>query len=277
MTDSTSYLPPEVLAAYDIGIIPLQVSVGAEQYTEGVDLSPSELAVAMRKGAKVSTSLPSPTSVDHAIRLAAGDGHDVCVVHISSVLSGTYGATQTRVQSLEAELGVDVAVVDSREVAMGLGFVALAGATAASAGASLADVVAAAEAAIETTSVLFLVETLEHLRRGGRLTASQTLFGTALSIKPILEVVDGAVVAKEKVRTTAKALARLDDLVVAAAEGRPVRLAVHHLDAADAAASLLERLTARLDVVGEPIVSEVGAVVGAHAGPGLLGAVISQA
>lgn len=277
VTDSTSYLPSVALDALPISVVPLQVSVDGAAGAEGLDVSPSDVAVALRSKRAVSTSLPTPISVVDAITEAAADGHDVCVVHLSSALSGTYAATQVHASRIASELGVQVSVIDSRQVAMGLGFVVLAAARAAAEGSSIEEVAAAAEIAIGGVSVYFLVDTLEYLRRGGRLSASQALVGSALAIKPILEVRDGEVVAKEKVRTASKALSRLEKLAIETAAGAPVRLAVHHLAAPTEAQDLADKLAGQLELIARPIVSEVGAVVGAHAGPGLLGVVVSLA
>lgn len=277
VTDSTSYLPDELLTKHDIGIMRLQVTVGDRIGLEGTEVSPTDVAEAMRHKQAVSTSLPSPASVDKAIRDAAAGGNDVCVVHISSVLSGTYAATRARIPALQDELGVAIEVVDSEQVAMGLGFAVLSASAAAEAGKSLKEVARAAVDCAASTQCFFLVDTLEHLRRGGRLKASQALLGTALSIKPILEVRSGAVVVKEKVRTAARALDRLEQLAVTAAGIVPVRVAIHHLAAEDAASILMNRVKTSLKLSEPPMLCEVGAVVGAHVGPGLLGVVIAPA
>ena len=277
VTDSTSYLPEERIAKHDIGVMRLQVTVGDRIGLEGTEVSPEDVANALRARQSVSTALPAPAAVDEAIRDAAAGDHDVCVVHLSSVLSGTYAATRARAGALEAELGVSIEVVDSRQVAMGLGFAVLSAVMAAEEGKPVTEVAAAAIKTASTTESFFLVDTLEHLRRGGRLNASQALLGTALAIKPILEVRDGAVVVKEKVRTTARALDRLGQLAEQVAGVRPVRIAIHHLAAGDAAMILKERISAAVKLAEPPIVCEVGAVVGAHVGPGLLGVVVSPA
>jgi DegV family protein with EDD domain len=157
---------------------------------------------------------------------------------------------------------------------MGLGFPVLAAAEAARSGGSLQEVYSAAVETAERTTTLFCVDTLEYLRRGGRIGAAQALLGTALSVKPILHVQDGRIVPLEKVRTASKGLARLEALATKAAGDSPVDIAVHHLAAAQRAETLADRLRSRLTRLGELYLSEVGAVVGAHVGPGLLGVVV---
>jgi DegV family protein with EDD domain len=170
-----------------------------------------------------------------------------------------------------------VAVVDSGSAGMAVGFVALAAANAASAGGDLVAVRSAAELAAKQMSTLFYVDTLEFLRRGGRIGAASALLGTALAVKPILHVVGGEVVLREKVRTSARALARLGDLVLEEAGDSDVDIAVQHLDAADRAQALYDLLLTRLGSrVRRSFVSEVGAVVAAHTGPGVIGVCIRR-
>jgi DegV family protein with EDD domain len=169
-----------------------------------------------------------------------------------------------------------VHVIDSRSTAMGLGFSVLAAAEAAAADAAVDDVVSAAQAAIDRTHVLFYVDSLDALRRGGRIGQVAALVGGALLVKPLLQVTGGRIGLLEKVRTTSKALARLEDLVADAAGEGAVDLAVHHLAAPDRAGAVAERLRARLPGVQTLHVSEVGAAVGAHVGVGLLGVVIHR-
>jgi DegV family protein with EDD domain len=159
---------------------------------------------------------------------------------------------------------------------MGLGFAVIAAAEAASSGAAADEVVAAASSTAAATTTLFYVDTLEHLRRGGRIGAAAALFGTALAVKPLLHVVDGHIAPLEKVRTASKALARLEDIAAGIAGDAPVDIAVHHLAAADKATALADRLRGRVPGLSSMHVSEVGAVVGAHVGPGLLGVVVSR-
>jgi DegV family protein with EDD domain len=167
-----------------------------------------------------------------------------------------------------------VKVVDSRSTAMGLGFAVLAAADEARGGGDLDSVRLAAEASATRTTTLFYVDTLEHLRRGGRIGAAAALIGTALAVKPILEMADGVVVVKEKVRTASRALARLEALAVEAAGDGPVDIAIHHLDAPERAEDLRAHLAADLAGRGRLVVSEVGAAVGAHVGPGIVGVVV---
>ena len=270
VTDSTAYLPEGL--AREVRVVPLHVVLGSRTGTEGTEVSPNDVAAALsERRLKVSTSRPTPGEFAEAYR-ATGSSCLVSV-HLSAELSGTYDAAVLAAAEVAAD-GIEVRVVDSRTIAMGLGFVVLAAAQAARDGAD-AEAVAAAAAAVDT-DVLFYVDTLEHLRRGGRIGAAAALFGTALAVKPLLHVTGGQIAPLEKVRTASKARARLEELAVQRAGDGPVDLAVHHLAAPDKAAALAARLAERLPSSAALHVSEVGAVVGAHVGPGLLGVVVSR-
>src|SRR5699024_3460946 len=190
-------------------------------------------------------------------------------------LSGALSATVDAARLAAQDAPVPVHVVDSRSLAMGLGFAVLAAIDARDRGLSVDEVVDAATSRASAADVFFYVDTLEHLRRGGRIGAASALVGTALAIKPLLTLHDGSVGVQEKVRTKSRAIARLGDLVVERAAGRPVDVAVHHLDNVKRARTLADDLTDRLPSAGEIAVTEVGAVIGAHAGPGLVGVVLS--
>ena len=270
VTDSTAYLPEGL--ADDVRVVPLHVVLGGRTGAEGVDVSPQDVADALReRRVKVSTSRPTPAEFAAAYR--ASGASCLVSVHLSAELSGTYDAAVLAAADVAAD-GITVHVVDSRTIAMGLGFAVLAAAQAARDGADAAGVVVAAQAS--DTDELFYVDTLEHLRRGGRIGAAAALLGAALAVKPLLHVTAGRIAPLEKVRTASKALARMEDLAVLRAGDEPVDLAVHHLAAGEKAAALATRLSARLPRLGALHVSEVGAVVGAHVGPGLLGVVIRR-
>ena len=273
VTDSTAYLPDGLADRLGITVVPLRVVLGGVSGAEGSEVTPADVASALARWVPVSTSRPSPADFVAAYRAALGSGASAIVsLHLSSELSGTWDSARLAA----AECGGEevIRVVDSRTTAMGLGFAVLAAAEAVRDGAGLAEAYAAAMRSVERTTTLFYVDTLEHLRRGGRIGAAQALLGTALSVKPILHVADGRIVPLEKVRTASKGVARLEALAAQAAGDDPVDVAVHHLAAPDRAATLTDRLRARLAKLREVYTSEVGAVVGAHAGPGMLGVVV---
>ncbi|GAB1645630.1 DegV family protein [Krasilnikovia sp. MM14-A1259] len=275
VTDSTAYLPAELSGRYDLTVVPLTVVVNGHEGREGLEIAPDDVARALAaRRVAVSTSRPAPERFLATYRELLESGADgVVSVHLSGKLSGTYDAACLAA----AELGPQVEVVDSGTTGMGLGFAALAAATEAGHGRSLAEVRQAADVHAAHVSTLFYVDTLEFLRRGGRIGAASALLGTALSVKPILHVVDGTIVVRDKVRTAGRALARLVDLAVEASGTGDVDIAVHHLGAQDRAAALADAVSVRLgDRMQDCYVTEIGAVVAAHVGPGVAGVVVHR-
>jgi DegV family protein with EDD domain len=192
-------------------------------------------------------------------------------IHLSGELSGTWDAARLAASQVGEHL---VTVLDSRSAAMGSGFAVLAAARAAAAGATAEEVAATARDTAAVTRVFFVVDTLDHLRRGGRIGSAAALLGTALAVKPVLHVTDGHVVALEKVRTSSRALNRIVQRAADVAGGAPVDVAVHHLAAPERAQRLADQLTTRLPAIRELHVSELGAAIGAHVGPGAVGVVV---
>jgi DegV family protein with EDD domain len=257
---------------FGVRVVPLRVTIGNRTGTDGVDISPADVTAALRQRIPVTTSRPSPAEFGAVYKeaLAAG-ANNVVSVHLSAALSGTWESAVLAAQDFDYGA---VRVVDSRSTAMALGFAVIAAAKAARDGASAAEVQDAAVSTVDSTRTYFYVDTLEHLRRGGRIGTAAALLATSLSVKPILHVLDGQIVPLEKVRTSAKAIARLIQLTATAAGGRPVDVAVHHLDAPERAAEVAERLRVEIPGLRDLHTSEVGAVIGAHIGPGVLGTVV---
>ncbi|GAA5151206.1 MULTISPECIES: DegV family protein [Amycolatopsis] len=274
ITDSTAHLPEGFAERFAIRVVPLHVLVDGESALDGVDVGPAALAEALGQRRIVTTSRPTPGEFAAAFRAALDEGADAVVsLHLSSEISGTWESAVLAAQ----EVGPDVVrVVDSRGTAMGLGFAALHAAQAAAKGASPEEVEKAAVAAVRASKTLFAVETLEYLRRGGRIGAAAALLGTALAVKPVLHIDDGRIKPLEKVRTMHRAVGRLVDLAAETAAGEPVEVAVHHLASAERAAELANLLEERLTVPEGCLVSELGAVIGAHTGPGVIGVVVQR-
>ncbi|MFI7239191.1 DegV family protein [Streptomyces cyaneofuscatus] len=272
VTDSTAYLPRRTMERHGITAVPLTVVLGDQALEEGTEISARSLALALQKRHSVTTSRPSPEVFAETYRAAADGGADAVVsLHLSAEFSGTYDAALLAAK----DAPIPVRVVDTGMVAMALGFCALAAAESAEAGGSPDEVVAAAEKRAAATSAYFYVDTLDYLRRGGRIGTAQALLGSALAVKPILQLDGGRIEMLEKVRTASKAIARLEEIVAERAGQAAVDIAVHHLAAPERAERLAERLRERVPGLVDLHVSEVGAVIGAHTGPGLLGAVIS--
>ena len=274
VTDSTAYLPADVVEKFGIEVVPLYVVLAGRSGREGREIGPREVAQALAvRGQHVSTSRPSPGDFVAAYRRCLEAGAERLVsVHLSGELSGTWDAARVAAQQVGEHI---VTVVDSRSTGMGTGFPVLAAARAAAAGADADAVAAVARSVAEATRTLFVVDTLEHLRRGGRIGAAAAVLGSALAVKPVLQVVGGRVVPREKVRTSARAINRLVQLAVETAGEQDVWVAVHHLAAAERAERLADELRGRLPNMRELYVSEIGAAIGAHVGPGAVGIVVA--
>jgi fatty acid kinase fatty acid binding subunit len=274
VTDSTAYLPAEVVDRYRLTVVPLQVVIGGRSLAEGVEVSSDEVAAALRDWRPVTTSRPAPQTFAEAYRRLGVP--EVVSVHLSADLSGTVDAARLAARQV-AEDGVRVVVVDSRSLAMGLGFTARAAAQAAIDGATAEEAAQVARRYAVDVAIWLYVDTLEYLRRGGRVGAAAAMVGSALSVKPLLSLSDGRLEPVERVRTSSRALARLEELAVRGADGRPVDVAVQHLAAAARAEEMAERFRRRMPQLRSLYVGEVGAVVGAHVGPGMLGVVVAPA
>jgi DegV family protein with EDD domain len=274
VTDSTAYLSAPETARWCIDVVPLQVVFGGTVLDDGLPVDAGALAAALRDRSPVTTSRPAPQRFADVYDAAAARGATGAVsIHLSGEMSGT--ADSARIAARDAPIPVEV--IDSRSIAMGLGFPVLAAAQAAHRGASLGEVASEARRCAEAARTFFYVDTLEHLRRGGRIGAAANLVGSALAIKPLLHLGDGVITLLERVRTAGRAISRLEDLAVDAAADGPVNVAVQHLMAASRAGALAAGLESRLPTLVRMMVVEVGAVLCAHAGPGLLGVTISPA
>jgi DegV family protein with EDD domain len=272
VTDSTAYLPQRTMERHGITAVPLTVVLGDQAFEEGTEITTRSLAQALQKRRSVTTSRPSPQQFAETYReVAASGATGIVSLHLSAELSGTYDAAVVAAR----EAPVPVRVVDTGMVAMALGFCALAAAETAEAGGTVDEAVTTAEKRAAGTSAYFYVDTLEYLRRGGRIGTAQALLGSALAVKPLLQLENGRIDLLEKVRTASRAIARLEELVADRAGSAPVDIAVHHLSAPDRASALAERLRTRVQGLADLHVSEIGAVIGAHTGPGLLGVVVS--
>ncbi len=275
VTDSTASLPSDVAAKRGIVVVPLQVVIGARVYdevmAEGDDgATPAMVAEALKAFRPVSTSRPTPSALLEVYENAAAAGaNEIVSVHLSGEMSGTFESAQLAAR----DAPVPVLTVDSRQVGVATGYAALSAADVLDDGGSAEEAAEAARRRAAAATSLFYVDTLEYLRRGGRIGAAAAIFGGALSVKPLLSIQDGKVANLEKVRTSARALSRLEDLIVEAAGDQQVDLCVSHLAsperAEQLAARLAERLAAGLD--GREVwCGELGAVLGAHVGPGMV-------
>ncbi|MDZ5662458.1 DegV family protein [Nocardioides sp. S-58] len=276
VTDSTASLPADLAADRGIRVVPLQVVIGARVLDEGPDgATPEVVASALREFVPVSTSRPAPALFVQLYReLAAAGVEQVVSVHLSREMSGTFESAQLAA----GEVDLPVHVVDTGQVGIATGFAALTALDVLEAGGSAQEAAEAARSRGRAATSLFYVDTLEYLRRGGRIGAAAAIVGSALSVKPLLEIVDGKVAPRERVRTASRALARLGELAVEAAGDQAVDVCVAHLSNADRAEELTAILSERLadGLEGREVMcGELGAVLGAHVGPGMVAVCVS--
>lgn len=280
VTDSTACFPSGYVEALglklsrdsdghaDIVVVPLDVIRDGKAYSEGVDFGVDEVTDALNRRVRLTTSRPSPSRFAAAYAALAEAGCDRIVsVHLSAQLSGTYEAASLAARNTS----VPVAVVDSRTIGMGLGFACV------SAARGQMDLDAATSHVrdlCKRSATVFYVDSLEYLKRGGRIGGAAALLGSALRIKPILQVDDGRVEPLEKARTTTRALARLVSIAEERAASRDsVRIAVAHVAAGERASSVMDELDLRLGGRGIPneiVAAPMSAVIAAHIGPGAL-------
>lgn len=268
-TDSTAYIPGEISEGFDIPVIPLWLIWGDERFRDGVDIDPPTFYDRLQTSRTFpTTSQPSAGEFEEFYQRIGAGKAAVVGVFISSKLSGTVPnalAAQARFPELP------IRVVDSLSTSMGLGFAVLAAARTAAAGKSLDEVVAAAEQVKERAQVLFAVDTLEFLHRGGRIGGAKRLLGSALSIKPLLHLEDGSIEALSQVRTRRKALAHLLDVAEQLLDGRPMaEAAILQVNCPDEGAAIAEQAKTRFGL-STVAVACVSPVIGAHVGPGTIG------
>lgn len=269
VTDSTAYLPKELVERHGIHVVPNVVNWGTKTYRDGVDISSGEFFERLRTDPVMPTTAVTSIGDFRDVYARAAEGADAVLgVHLSAKLSGTFSAAQQAVAMLPNHR---IEVLDSNATAMALGFVLLAAVRAAEAGQDLQGAIAAARAAIPNVGLVFTVETLEFLRRGGRIGGAQAFLGGLLDMKPILELRDGRVEPVERVRSKRKATERVLDLIAEKIGSRkPVRLATIHAAAAQEARTVLENARQRLGAE-EAIFAEASPTVATHTGPGTVG------
>jgi DegV family protein with EDD domain len=269
VTDSTAYIPQELLQRHGIRVAPLYVNWDGRTYRDGVDITLAEFYSRLKTSKSMpTTSQTTPDDFKKIFSPILAEGNAILGVFISKFLSGTLDSAQ---QAKQAVPGAPIELVDSLSSAMELGFVALAAARAAQAGAALAEAAETARRAIDCTGVIFVVDTLEFLHRGGRIGGAKRFLGTALNLKPLLTVADGKVEALESVRTKGKAVDRMLDLIEARiGKKRPLRLSPLHAAAPEEGQALMKMAKTRFQP-DECILSEVSPAIGTHVGPGTIG------
>lgn len=266
VTDSTADLPNDLAVARSISVVPLTLHFEGRTFLDGVDITPAEFYRRLPTATvHPTTSQPSPGRFAETYTRLLADHDEVVSIHISEKLSGTYASAR---QAAEMTDHKRVRVIDSHVVSMSLGLVTLAASVLAAQGLDGASVQSRIEEMRDGVETYFSVATLEFLRRGGRIGRAGALMGSVLQVKPVLCIRDGQVTPLERVRTFERALHRIVELTRAVDRGDGVCIIVGHADAqADA-----ERVARELDTVAETLlIQPLGPVVGAHAGPGVVG------
>ncbi len=269
ITDSTAYIPADLVAKYKLQVVPQIVIWDGQEMRDGVDIMPAEFYARLKTSKTMpTTSQATIASFQTLFEPLVARGVPILAILLSPHLSGTI---QSAEQAKKDFPGARIEIVNSESVAMALGYQVLAAARAAEAGASFDEVLAVAQRVKAQTGVVFLVDTLEFLHRGGRIGGAARLMGSALNLKPLLEVRDGRVDALEKVRTRAKARERLLEVVEQRVKGKKnLRLAALHASAEEDAQSLLAEAGERMHPI-ERHLTAVSPAVGTHAGPGTVG------
>lgn len=273
VTDSSINLPMAERRKHNLTVVPLKAIFGTRVYRDEIDLTPEEF-YKMLPDAKEhpTTSTPSTGEFAEIYRPLLQAGKEIVSLHVASKLSATYSVAVATKQELEAEFKkpLPLTIVDTPWLSMALGFLCIAAAQAANAGKSREQIVAVVNALIPKLNLIFVLDTLEYLKRGGRIGGARAMLGTLLNVKPILEIKDGQVEPLEQPRSRAKALARLIEILEERAGSRPLHAAVLHARNPNEAAAVEKQIRARFDC-REFYIGEIGPVIGVHAGPGALG------
>jgi len=268
VTDSAACVPTELVKEYGIEVVPFRLLWGGKQFLDGVDLTPTEFYRLLREARTLpTTSHPPPEEFVKVYARLSQAFQGILSIHIPKEMSGTYSAA---VRASQAMAPFPVQVIDSRTAVMAQGFIVLEAARAAAQGASLEEVTNLAKAMIPRVHLLAMVETLEYLRRSGRVNDVQALVGSILQVKPIFYLEDGQARLFAKVRTSGRAIEHLLKAMTERIGPGAVHLAVFHADALDRALQIRDHLAAHLKCA-ELCVTEFTPVMGAHTGPGVLG------
>jgi len=271
ITDSSAYLPDDLVQQFGIHVIPLTVIFGEETLLDVVEIDITEFHRRLSEGPiHPSTTQPNPEDFTALFEKLAKDYDGIVAVLISSELSGTVNSALVAKEDFDR---IPVRVIDSRSTSMGLGLAVLAAAEAASVGKSLDEVESAAREVCSNVKVLFVVDTLEYLHKGGRIGGASRFLGTALGLKPLLHINDGRVDGLEKVRTKRKAVDRMLDLATEYANGQSVHVAVIHAAALEEAETLKSAVMERFDCI-DLLITDLSPAIATHAGPGTLGIAI---
>lgn len=271
VTDSAASLSKDIQEQEGIAVIPIYIQIGSQSLREGVDISPEEFYQELQHAEEVpTTSGPPPGEFAALYRRIAASAKQILSVHITGDASGTCHSARLGAQAVpEAQ----VTVYDSRSVSMGTGFLAIEAARAAREGLSLEEILTRLDAIRGRIRAFAAIPTLKYLRKSGRVTQGQAILASLLSIKPVIEIVNGQVRVVDKVRSYTRALERLLELAAEAVGRLPVHVAVMHANCLEEAQRFAELVRRRLSVK-QLLIGEVGAALAVHGGPGMIGIVL---
>lgn len=272
IADSTCYLPKEYIDKYNVSIVSLNVLLNGNSYRE-TDLSNDWFYNEMAKSPTIPTSSqPSIEELYSTVESLVKDGHDVVGVFLSSDMSGTFSTSNlVKNMILENYPNAKIVMIDSRSNCMQAGFAVLEAAKASNENKSLDEVVSIAKNVIENSKFIFVRETLDYLKKGGRIGGAAALFGSLLQIKPILTVEDGKTTVFTKVRTKKKAIDKIVNTVLEQNSKSPIKgIIVHHINCESEGQELADRLKNSLGLDNVKIQS-IGPIIGLHVGPGSIG------
>ncbi len=272
VTDSTAYIPKELSKNYAIYQVPLHIIWGENTFFDNVDIFPSDFYQRLEQSDVMpTTSQPSPAAFKEIYETLVDQGYDILSVHISSCLSGTVDSAQ---QAKAMIPNAHIEIIDSKFTSMAMGFPILKAARAASLGATLGECKIIVEQALSKVGVKFVVNTLEYLKRGGRIGGAAAFVGNAFNIKPILDLKNGRIEPVDKVRTFSKSLDRMVAMTLEEINGHsPISFAIVHSNAANSAQELLDKVRSQMNLndINDAIIVDLTPVIGTHTGPGALG------
>lgn len=272
VTDSGSDLALEIQERLGIHVVPLTVQFGSEIFKDGEEISAEQFFARLKTEVEMpSTCQPSPADFVAMYEKIAQPGDTIISIHLSSKMSGTYQSAVLASTMLDS--GIKVKLIDSKSASMGLGLAAVTAAEGVQAGKDIDEILTDVQHTIDHLQIYFIVDTLEFLKKNGRIGAASALVGTMLSIKPILTVADGEVAPFEKIRGKAKALKRVRELAQEFQQKFPerrIRAALSHATTPEEAGRMVEELSLMLRVEGDVLVGKIGPTIGVHTGPGVI-------
>ncbi|HHX01805.1 MAG TPA: DegV family protein [Firmicutes bacterium] len=270
VTDSGSDLPDSIRSQYNIHLVPLSIQFGEEIYLDTVELSAEQFYQRLGESSALpSTCQPSPADFVKCYEQISEPGDHIISVHLSSRLSGTY---QSAVLASTMVENRNIHIIDTKSASIGIGMVAMAISEAVQNGASVEDALALGERVMEDLQVYFVVDTLEYLRRNGRIGAASAMVGSLLNIKPVLTLANGIVTPFDKVRGKARALKRIYDLLgdyVQTHQGRKIRIGLVHSNCADEALQFADKIKSEF-AIEDFTIGLIGPTIGVHVGPGTI-------